>query len=53
LTREQPRSLPEHKPGAEGALLGFAFEGEKGDAVLRAEYLFVGDKSYGLRSALA
>jgi Family of unknown function (DUF6152) len=34
-------------------VLGFTFSGEKGDAVLRAEYLFVGGKTYGLRSAPA
>lgn len=53
LTRMQAWQVPEIKPGAELALLGFTFEGEKGDAVLRAEYLFIGDKAYGLRSAPA
>jgi len=33
------------------ALLGFTFTGEKGDPVLRAEYLFLAGKTYGLRSA--
>jgi len=35
------------------AVLGFTFTGEKGDAVLRAEYLFVHGKTYGLRSSPA
>jgi hypothetical protein len=34
-------------------VLGFTFTGEKGDAVLRAEYLFVGAQVYGLRSSPA
>lgn len=34
-------------------VLGFTFTGEKGDAVLRAEYLFAGGGVYGLRSAPA
>jgi hypothetical protein len=53
LTRMQAWQVPEIKPGTEFAVLGFTFEGEKGDAVLRAEYLFLGDKTYGMRSAPA
>ena len=34
-------------------VLGFTFTGEKGDAVLRAEYLFIGGQVYGLRSSPA
>jgi hypothetical protein len=34
-------------------VLGFTFKDEKGDAVLRAEYLFVGGRVYGLRSGPA
>ena len=35
------------------SVVGFAFAGEKGNAILRAEYLFVDGKVYGLRSGLA
>jgi hypothetical protein len=41
------------KVGDSLAVLGFTFAGEQGGAVLRAEYLFVGGKVYGLRSAPA
>lgn len=41
------------KPGDEIGVLGFTFLEEKGEAILRAEYLFVGDKVYGLRSSPA
>ncbi|MDR7295912.1 DUF6152 family protein [Pelomonas sp. Root1444] len=53
LTRMQAWGVEEIKPGAEVAVLGFTFTGEQGEAVLRAEYLFVGDKAYGLRSSPA
>jgi len=45
--------VDEIKPGTSVAVLGFTFTGEKGDPVLRAEYLFVGGKAYGLRSSPA
>lgn len=45
--------VEEIKPGTPVAALGFTFTGEKGDPVLRAEYLFVGGKAYGLRSSPA
>jgi hypothetical protein len=32
-------------------VIGFTFAGEKCDAVLRAEYLFVNGRAYGLRSS--
>jgi len=35
------------------AVVGYTFAGEKGEAVLRAEYLFAGGKVYGLRSSPA
>ncbi|HEU4457944.1 MAG TPA: DUF6152 family protein [Methylibium sp.] len=35
------------------AVVGYTFAGEKGEAVLRAEYLFVAGKVYGLRSSPA
>ena len=50
LPRLQAWGVPEIKVGDAVALLGFTFTGEKGDAVLRAEYLFAGGKTYGLRS---
>jgi hypothetical protein len=53
LTRLQAWGLEEIKPGTPVAALGFTFTGEKGEAVLRAEYLFVGGKTYGLRSSPA
>jgi hypothetical protein len=53
LTRVQAWGVPEIKTGDTLAVLGFTFAAEKGDAVLRAEYLFAGGKTYGLRSAPA
>ena len=53
LARMDAWKVPQIKAGDSVALLGFTFTGEKGDAVLRAEYLFVGGKTYGLRSAPA
>lgn len=53
LSRMQAWGVPEIKAGDTVALLGFTFSGEKGDAVLRVEYLFVGGKAYGLRSSPA
>lgn len=41
------------KVGDSVGVLGFAAPGEKGDAVLRAEFLFAGGKVYGLRSSPA
>ncbi len=53
LTRMEAWKVAEIKPGAEVASVGFAFSEEKGDAVMRVEYLFVGGKAYGLRSSPA
>jgi hypothetical protein len=53
LPRMQAWGVPEIKVGDPLALLGFTFTGEKGDAVLRVEYLFLGGKTYGLRSSPA
>lgn len=53
LPRMQSWGVPEIKVGDALAVLGFTFSGEKGDAVLRVEYLFVGGKTYGLRSSPA
>jgi len=51
LTRLQAWQLAEIKPGAEMAVLGFTFNEEKGEPVLRAEYLWVAGKAYGMRSS--
>lgn len=53
LGRVQAWGIAELKPGDSLAVLGFAFSGEKGAAILRAEYLFVSGKTYGLRSSPA
>ena len=53
LTRMEAWKVPEIKPGDALAMLGFTFAGEKGDAVIRVEYLFVGGKAYALRSSPA
>ena len=53
LTRLELWKVAEIKPGASMSVLGFTFKDEKGDAVLRAEYLFVDGKTYGLRSSPA
>ena len=51
LSRVQAWSVAEIKPGDSIEVLGFTFMGEKGAAILRAEYLFVSGKTYGLRSS--
>lgn len=53
LSRMNAWQVPEIKPGDPVGVLGFTFSGEKGDAILRAEYVFVGGKAYGLRSSPA
>lgn len=53
LTRMQAWQVPEIKVGDALAVLGFTLVGEKGEPVLRAEYLFAGTKAYGMRSAPA
>jgi hypothetical protein len=53
LSRMQAWGVPEIKAGDTVAMVGFTFSGEKGDAVLRVEYLFAGGKAYGLRSSPA
>jgi len=53
LTRLQAWNVAEIKVGSQVSMLGFTFAGEKGDAVLRVEYLFVNGKAYGLRSSPA
>ena len=53
LTRMEAWKVPEIKVGDALGVLGFTFNGEKGDAVLRAEYLFLNGQVYGLRSSPA
>ena len=53
LTRMQAWNVTPLKVGDAMGVLGFAFQEEKGAAILRAEYLFVGAKAYGLRSSPA
>ena len=53
LTRLSAWKMPEIKPGAALAVLGFSFTDEKGDAVLRAEYIWLDGQAYGLRSSPA
>ncbi|EWS56024.1 hypothetical protein X551_01141 [Methylibium sp. T29] len=53
LTRMEAWKVAEIRPGTSLALLGFTFGGEQGEAVLRAEYLFVAGQAYGLRSSPA
>ncbi|HYW58650.1 MAG TPA: DUF6152 family protein [Polaromonas sp.] len=53
LTRLEAWKVAEIKPGASVAMVGFTFTAEKGEAIVRAEYLFVDGKTYGLRSSPA
>jgi hypothetical protein len=53
LTRMQAWKVEEIRPGTQIAVVGFTLKEEKGDPVVRAEYLFVGGKVYGLRSSPA
>lgn len=45
--------MPEIKAGAALSTVGFTFKDEKGEAILRAEYVFLDGKAYGLRSSPA
>ena len=53
LTRMDVWKVEPIKVGATVSLVGFTLKEEKGDAVVRVEYLFVGGKAYGLRSGPA
>ena len=53
LTRMEAWKVAPLKNGDEVALLGFTFQVEKGDPVLRVEFLFVAGHTYGLRSSPA
>jgi len=53
LTRMEAWKVAEIKPGQQISAIGYTFPGEKGEAVLRVEYLFADGKAYGLRSSPA
>jgi hypothetical protein len=53
LTRMEAWKVSEIKPGANVSAVGFTSKDEKGEAVMRVEYLFVDGKAYGLRSSPA
>ena len=53
LTRLDAWKVAEIKNGDRIEVLGYTTNGEKGDPVLRAEYLFVDSRAYGLRSSPA
>lgn len=53
LTRMQAWQIEPIKRDANVGVLGFTFHEEKGEPVLRAEYLFIDGKAYGLRSSPA
>lgn len=43
--------MPEIAPGTDLSVVGFTFKDEAGSALLRAEYVFLAGKTYGLRSS--
>ena len=53
LTRLELWKMAPIKAGAAMSVLGFAFKDEKGEPILRAEYVFVDGKTYGMRSSPA
>jgi Family of unknown function (DUF6152) len=53
ISRVEAWKVPPLKNGDAVSMLGFTFAGEKGDAVLRVEYLFLDGKTYGMRSSPA
>jgi hypothetical protein len=53
LTRLNLWQVPEIRNGTPLAVVGFTFTGEAGEALLRAEYLFLDGNTYGLRSSPA
>lgn len=53
LTRMQSWKVPEIKAGDMVSAVGFTSKDEAGEAVMRVEYLFVGNNAYGLRSSPA
>jgi Family of unknown function (DUF6152) len=53
LTRMETWKVPEIKVGESVSMLGFTLMGEKGEAVVRVEYLYLAGKAYALRSSPA
>jgi hypothetical protein len=53
LTRMDSWKVAEIKPGTMVSAVGYTGKEEKGEAVMRVEYLFVAGKVYGLRSSPA
>lgn len=53
LTRLEAWKVVPVKAGDTIAVLGFTFKEEKGEAILRAEYLYANGQAYGLRSSPA
>jgi hypothetical protein len=53
LTRLEAWKVAEIKPGTAVSAVGFTFKEEKGEAVMRVEYLFVDGQVSGLRSSPA
>ncbi len=53
LTRMEAWKVTPLRDGDAVAMLGFTFAGEKGEPILRVEYLLVGAQTYGLRSSPA
>lgn len=53
LSRMESWKVAELRDGDTVSMLGYTFAGEKGEPVLRVEYLFVGAQTYGLRSSPA
>jgi hypothetical protein len=51
LSRMSAWGVAPLKVGDEVGVLGYTFIEEKGEPILRAEYLFVGEQVYGLRSS--
>jgi hypothetical protein len=51
LTRMEAWKVAEIKAGQQIAAIGYTFPAEKGEAVMRVEYLFADGKVYGLRSS--
>ena len=52
-TRMEAWKVAPLRDGDAVALVGFTFAGEKGEPILRVEYLLVGAQTYGLRSSPA
>lgn len=53
LTRMEAWKVAPIRDGDPVAMVGFTFAGEKGEPILRVEYLMVGAQTYGLRSSPA